>query len=93
MRPARVVAGLVLAAALGLGVWAFALEPASLAIRNHRLSIPGWHADLAGLRVAVLADLHVGSPFHLFVSPGLGTSILPVRFRVPPEITLLELYP
>jgi predicted MPP superfamily phosphohydrolase len=30
---------------------------------------------------------------HMFVSPGLGTSILPVRFRVPPEITLLELYP
>ena len=25
----------------------------------------------------------------LFVSPGLGTSILPVRFRVPPEISLL----
>jgi predicted MPP superfamily phosphohydrolase len=30
---------------------------------------------------------------HLFVSPGLGTSILPVRFRVPPEITVLELSP
>jgi predicted MPP superfamily phosphohydrolase len=26
-----------------------------------------------------------------FVSPGLGTSILPVRFLVPPEISLLEL--
>ena len=25
----------------------------------------------------------------LFVTPGLGTSILPVRFRVPPEISLL----
>ena len=30
---------------------------------------------------------------HLFVSAGLGTSILPVRFRVPPEVTLLVLYP
>ena len=30
---------------------------------------------------------------HIFVSPGLGTSILPVRFRVPPEVTLLELHP
>lgn len=30
---------------------------------------------------------------HLFVSSGLGTSILPVRFRVPPEVSLLELYP
>ncbi|MGZ5090127.1 MAG: hypothetical protein ACXWCY_10855 [Burkholderiales bacterium] len=30
---------------------------------------------------------------HLFVSSGLGTSIIPVRFSVPPEITVLELYP
>ena len=30
---------------------------------------------------------------HLFVTPGLGTSILPVRFRVPPEVTLLRLHP
>jgi uncharacterized protein len=28
---------------------------------------------------------------HLFVSTGLGTSIIPVRFRVPPEVSLLEL--
>ncbi|KFN43514.1 metallophosphoesterase [Arenimonas oryziterrae] len=28
---------------------------------------------------------------HLFVTPGLGTSILPVRFGVPPEISLLIL--
>jgi hypothetical protein len=25
----------------------------------------------------------------LFVSPGIGTSIIPVRFRVPPEISLI----
>lgn len=28
---------------------------------------------------------------HLFVSGGVGTSIIPVRFRVPPEIVLLTL--
>jgi hypothetical protein len=28
---------------------------------------------------------------HLFVTNGIGTSILPVRFRVPPEIVLLTL--
>ncbi|MCB1719590.1 MAG: metallophosphoesterase, partial [Candidatus Competibacteraceae bacterium] len=27
---------------------------------------------------------------HMFVSPGLGTSILPVRFLVPPEISILH---
>jgi len=25
----------------------------------------------------------------LFVTPGIGTSIVPVRFRVPPEISIL----
>jgi uncharacterized protein len=29
---------------------------------------------------------------HLFVSTGIGTSIIPVRFRVPPEIVLLEIH-
>jgi hypothetical protein len=27
----------------------------------------------------------------LFVSPGIGTSLLPVRFRVPPEISIVTL--
>jgi predicted MPP superfamily phosphohydrolase len=30
---------------------------------------------------------------HLFVATGIGTSILPVRFRVPPTVTLLTLVP
>jgi uncharacterized protein len=49
---------------VGLAVWSLALEPASLTTRHYRLSIPHWHADLTGLRIAVLADLHVGSPFN-----------------------------
>jgi hypothetical protein len=28
---------------------------------------------------------------RLFVTPGIGTSILPVRFRVPPEISVLTI--
>ena len=28
---------------------------------------------------------------HLYVTPGIGTSVYPVRFRVPPEITVLTL--
>lgn len=30
---------------------------------------------------------------HLFVSGGVGTSIVPVRFRVPPEVVILTLKP
>jgi uncharacterized protein len=37
------------------------------------------------------AGLVVENNRHLFVTSGLGTSILPVRFRVPPEIALLQI--
>jgi len=50
--------------ALGLAAWAFALEPAHLTDRTIALSPPGWPSACGGLRVAVLADLHVGSPFN-----------------------------
>jgi predicted MPP superfamily phosphohydrolase len=30
---------------------------------------------------------------HLFVTTGVGTSIIPVRFRVPPEISIVRLTP
>lgn len=30
---------------------------------------------------------------QLFVSPGIGTSILPIRFMTPPEVSILKLYP
>ena len=54
----------MLVVAVGLGLWAFALEPASLTTATHTLLIPNWSPELSGLRVAVLADLHVGSPFN-----------------------------
>src|SRR5262245_52176125 len=57
-----VVAVGIIAAALAL--WAFAIEPASLTAQHHRVRIPDWRVELAGLRVAVLADLHVGSPYN-----------------------------
>lgn len=51
------------ATAVGLGTWAFVLEPSSLAAKHYALPLPGWPAELDGLKVAVLADLHVGSPY------------------------------
>lgn len=49
---------------LVLGVWAFAAEPAYLRVREYPLSIPGWPAGRAGMRIALLSDLHVGSPHN-----------------------------
>jgi hypothetical protein len=49
---------------LGLGLWAFGFEPASWRLRTYRLVLPNWPALYHGLRLALLADLHTGSPFN-----------------------------
>lgn len=53
---------LLAALALGLGVDAVWIEPARLVINRQELRIPKWPAELSGLRVAFISDLHVGSP-------------------------------
>ena len=63
----RIASVLVLAALVVLAAWAFWLEPASLTVRRVSLRVPHWRAEHAGLKVALLTDLHVGSP-HM----GLG---------------------
>jgi len=45
-----------------LVVWAFWLEPASITVRHVRLEIPSWHVEHRDMKIAVLTDLHVGSP-------------------------------
>lgn len=63
----RALRGVAWSLALGvlvLGGWSFGYEPASMVVREHRLAVPRWPAACDGLRVAVLADLHVGSPFN-----------------------------
>jgi predicted MPP superfamily phosphohydrolase len=60
----RIVSGLCLICVVVLGLWAFWLEPASLHNENHEISLPSWPAACDRIRVAVLADLHVGSPFN-----------------------------
>ena len=52
------------AVAATLALWAFVFEPASLRNENHRISLRDWPEQCQGLRVAVIADLHVSSPFN-----------------------------
>ena len=47
---------------VALGAWAVWLEPASLTTDEVTLNLP-WRSPRP-LRVAVLTDLHVGSPFN-----------------------------
>jgi hypothetical protein len=50
--------------ALALALWSTCIEPASLRVTTTTLALPRWPRALDGLRVAVLADLHVGSPWN-----------------------------
>jgi predicted MPP superfamily phosphohydrolase len=43
-------------------LWAFVIEPRRLVTNPVELDIPRWHPEHAGLEVALLSDLHVGSP-------------------------------
>ncbi len=64
MRFKRLVRWAVLSSGLILAVWACWLEPASLRVSLHRISIPGWPDGCDAFKIAVLADLHIGSPFN-----------------------------
>lgn len=43
--------------------WALFIEPQRLVVRHSELALPNWPARLSGMKVALLSDLHVGSPF------------------------------
>jgi predicted MPP superfamily phosphohydrolase len=55
----RIIAIALLVAPFLAVLWAFEIEPAMLVVRHRRMELPGWKSDL---RIAVLSDLHIGSP-------------------------------
>lgn len=48
--------------ALTLAAWVFVIEPDRLLVKVSRLTLPNWPKSLSGLRIAALADLHIGAP-------------------------------
>ena len=46
-----------------LAAWAFLVEPNRLVFRDEVIQLPNWPTNFENLKIAVLADLHVGSPF------------------------------
>src|SRR5262249_40883410 len=46
-----------------LALWGFWWEPSSLSVVHRTITVRPWHPELSALRVAVMSDLHVGSPF------------------------------
>jgi uncharacterized protein len=57
----------LLAAAAALAVWSFAIEPDRLVVRQVELRLPRWPAEAGELRLAVVSDIHTGSP-HIDVA-------------------------
>lgn len=58
----RLAWGCLLACSLAFA-WGFWWEPQQLVVTRNELRLPGWPRQLAGLKVALLSDLHIGSPF------------------------------
>jgi uncharacterized protein len=46
-----------------LALWAFVIEPSRMVLRETRITLPSCPAGLKGLRIAVISDLHAGSPY------------------------------
>lgn len=64
MSISRRVAQALLLVGVFLGVWVFWWEPRRLLVKEVPILLDDWPASLSGLRIAVLTDLHVGSPFN-----------------------------
>lgn len=47
-----------------LGGWVFYYEPASLTVRRYELPLAGWPKKVDSVEIALLSDLHVGSPYY-----------------------------
>lgn len=62
-RLARRILALGACCMLLLGLDAFWFEPSRLVVNEQTLELPHWPEALHGTRVALLSDLHVGSPY------------------------------
>jgi uncharacterized protein len=92
-RPRTIVAagaGAVTAAAAALGWRALWHEPRSGVVRERELALPRWPAALAGLRVALISDLHTGAP-HVD-EERLEGLVAAVNARAPDLVLLLGDY-
>ena len=55
--------GSLLLVILFLGLWAFVIEPNRLSVNEVVISLPNWPSNFEPLRIVLISDLHVGSPY------------------------------
>jgi len=84
--PKRSLGLLALAGLIALPIWSLWLEPASLRNEDHDLALPDWPPACDGVKVAVLADLHVGSPWN---GPPKLREVVALTQAAKPDLILL----
>src|SRR5918995_6954561 len=62
--------------------WGFLIEPGRLVVRHQTIQIANWPSELNGLKVAVLADIHVDD---WFVNERKVTTIVERTNQLEPE--------
>lgn len=62
-RRGRLILTVLVAGALLLAIYAFLIEPSRLVVRETQIALPCWPAELKGLRIVAMSDLHVGAPW------------------------------
>ena len=62
-RLARTILIVMVSIGVPLALWGFWWEPDQLAVRRVTLALPGWPVGHEPLTVAVMSDLHAGSPY------------------------------
>lgn len=77
---------IVYGGALALLLWAFWLEPSSLRLREYELPLARWPQEQAGLRIALLSDLHAGSPY---INGAKLDRIVALTLEAKPDLILL----
>ena len=85
-RKARFVVVVLVLALLVLGGWAFWWEPSTLTQKRYHIALNPWSSACDGLKVAVIADLHIGSPH--FDIPKLKEVVKLVN-KAKPDVVLL----
>ena len=77
-------------AGLALVGWGFLVEPGLIRMRTVPIALPSWPSSLDGLRVAVMGDVHTGSP-HISVDR-LRALVAEVNGASPDVVVLLGDY-
>jgi predicted MPP superfamily phosphohydrolase len=72
--------------ALVLVLWSVWWEPSSLGVVERTIAVHPWHVEHAGLKIAVLSDLHVGAPHR---DLGRLRELVTVTNEQKPDFTVL----